>query len=89
MRLSSAGTVAEMGPAQKLAALCEQFRHLSAKELDDWYQQHVGRRILEEEPEVAGTPDHWKQCAEMSYLHTYGEDGDYALFRQALIMFPE
>lgn len=76
------------GIIPKAAPIVEKFRRLSPKELDDWYEEHVGRRLLDDEPEIEGKPEHWKGVAEMAYLHQYGEDDEHMTFYRALKALP-
>ncbi len=50
---------------------------MSTDELDDWYQEHVGYRLSEDDPEIIGTLRHVADVAEMMCLHEHGEGPEY------------
>lgn len=53
---------------------------MTTKELDDWYEAHVGYRLSEDDTTLAGTPEHGYQVAEMMLLHQFDEGDVHTAF---------
>ncbi len=62
-------------PAANFLASVE---NLSTDQLDDWYEEHVGYRLSQDDPSLIGTPEHGYVIAEMMCLHACGEGEVYA-----------
>lgn len=65
------------GNEAKAATCIQKASAMSTDELDDWYEEHVGYRLSEEDPSLVGSPEHAYQVAEMMCLHAYGAEGPY------------
>lgn len=46
---------------------------MTTEQLDDWYEEHVGYRLSEDDPSLVGKMEHAAQVAEMMCLHEHGE----------------
>lgn len=62
-------------PAANFLAAVE---NLSTDQLDDWYEEHVGYRLSQDDPSLIGCPEHLYAVAEMMCLHACGEGEIYA-----------
>ncbi len=62
-------------PAASFLAAVE---NLSTDQLDDWYEEHIGYRLSQDDPSLIGTPEHGYAIAEMMCLHACGEGEVYA-----------
>ncbi len=57
---------------------------LSTDQLDDWYEEHVGYRLSEDDPSLIGMPEHGFAIAEMMCLHACGEGEVYSELLQLI-----
>lgn len=65
------------GNEVEAAAFIQRASAMSTDELDDWYEEHVGYRLSEDDPTLVGNPEHAYQVAEMMCLHAHGPKGTY------------
>ena len=59
-----------------LARRCaERTAGLTTKDLDDWYEEHVGYRLLEDDPAM-GAPEHLAMVAAAMFYHSLSQGAD-------------
>lgn len=67
-------------PSVNVSKLIDAAFTMTTDQLDDWYLEHVGYRLTEDNPVLVGVPQHAEQVAEMMCLHEFGEAStEYAL----------
>lgn len=67
-------------PSVNVSKLIDVAFAMTTDQLDDWYLEHVGYRLTDDDPALLCTPQHAEQVAEMMCLHKFGEDSvEYGL----------